>query len=420
MASPKTPWKTSSGANGVIESVKRKISFPTYQSTFSEEDILAFADEEMQVAQVPSVMMFNEEYFVYTKLIPLVNNITKYPIPERAIGVKLRDISYVDEQGNIYEMTRISPDDKMFFQSYDSNTASSAKSFYFENNNVVLYSGGQFTTTGYLQMSFYLRPNGLVTDNRAAIISNFKQTVSIDDSAIVSGDRFNIGSNTFTAGVDFAIGVSDAQTASNLSTAISAASITGLTSASASAVITLTSTLIGNFIVPKSSNFADMTMKNVSSANTAGFAVSDNIIFNFTADIDTEVFATNTLMDILETSGGHKTKSYDNECLNIQGTEMTFNWEHIPYTVVKGDYVCNAYECIIPQLPSDLHSTLCERTAERMLASIGDREGAAELKAKIGANEQSQISLLDNRSEGAPKKLSGRHSMLRYTRSRRF
>jgi hypothetical protein len=55
-----------------------------------------------------------------------------------------------------------------------------------------------------------------------------------------------------------------------------------------------------------------------------------------------------------------------------------------------------------------------------MLASIGDREGAAELKAKIQSNEQSQISMLDNRSEGAPKKLSGRHSMLRYTRSRRF
>lgn len=84
-----TPWMTS---DDLIESIKRKISFPVYQTTFSDQDILDFATEELMISQVPSVMQFHEEFFVTTRDVTLKPNKTKYPIPDRAIGMKLRDL----------------------------------------------------------------------------------------------------------------------------------------------------------------------------------------------------------------------------------------------------------------------------------------------------------------------------------------
>ncbi len=107
-----TPWYTS---DKLIEAVKRKIAFPINQNTFTEDDILAFANEEMFIAQVPAVMQYHEEYFVYRVQVPLVTNISRYSIPDRAIGMKLRDLFWSDASGNYFEMTRISSGDKAFF-----------------------------------------------------------------------------------------------------------------------------------------------------------------------------------------------------------------------------------------------------------------------------------------------------------------
>src|SRR5690348_4097049 len=109
----KLPYYSS---NTLIEAVKRNIAFPIAQATFSEEDILRFADEEMFLEQVPSIMQYHEEYFVFNEEVPLVANQTRYPIPKRAIGMKLRDLFYKDTQGQLVEMSRINPDDKSYMQ----------------------------------------------------------------------------------------------------------------------------------------------------------------------------------------------------------------------------------------------------------------------------------------------------------------
>jgi hypothetical protein len=79
-----------------------------------------------------------------------------------------------------------------------------------------------------------------------------------------------------------------------------------------------------------------------------------------------------------------------------------------------GDYACVANECIIPQIPPDLHNTLAERTAARILAAIGDVEGLQASNAKLQEIETRQGTILDDRVEGAPQKITARHSLLRY------
>ena len=73
-----------------------------------------------------------------------------------------------------------------------------------------------------------------------------------------------------------------------------------------------------------------------------------------------------------------------------------------------------ANECIIPQIPPDLHNALAERTAARILAAIGDTEGLGVANAKLQEIEARQGTLLDGRVEGAPQKITARHSLLRY------
>jgi hypothetical protein len=415
--SRKYPWKT---ADKIIEDVKRKIAAPISQNTFSDLDILAFADEEMQVAQVPSVMMYNEEFFVYTQRVPLQKNVTKYPIPSRAIGMKLRDIFYADENGSLYEMTRISPDDKSFFQNGMSKFPGSSKIFYLENNNVVISPNGELEAEGYLIFSYYLQPNQLVKSDRVAFISSFSTAVTIDNANLSDGDIISINGTSYTAktsgatGNQFNIGSNSAQSAANL-----AAVISGISAVVNGAVITLTSSNILDLLSPKSDKFPDLVKKKTT-ATSNGYIISDNITITCTKNIDTNVFAANTLVDFLELAGGHKTKKIDVKISSISGDKFVFNYADIPLDIVKGDYICNQYECWIPQIPSDLHVTLVERTGERILASLGDKEGADSINIKIMKNEAAQGILIDNRTEGAPKKIANRHSILQYQRFRRW
>lgn len=191
------PYMTS---NDLIESVKRKIAFPISQNTFTELDILAFANEEMFIAQVPTVLQFHEEYFVTYKIVPLQTNLSRYPIPDRATGMKLRDLFWQDQNGNLFEMTRIEEHDKAFFQrNVGANQA--IHKFYIEGNYVVLTPGVVNSPTGSLVFVFYLRPNQLVKDDRAATIKGFTQTIKINNSLINALDTVDIG--TFNTEIIF-------------------------------------------------------------------------------------------------------------------------------------------------------------------------------------------------------------------------
>lgn len=185
------PWMTS---EQLIDSVKRKISVPLSQNTFSQLDVLAFANEEMFISQVPSVLTYHSEYFVTYKILPLVQNVSRYPIPERAIGMKVRDVFWMDQTGNMYDMAQVDEHDRAFFQRNLGSNQSIHK-FFFEGNQIVLTPGIVNSPSGYLVLVFYIRPNQLVKNNRAATIVNFQQNFIINNSLISALDTFTISPN---------------------------------------------------------------------------------------------------------------------------------------------------------------------------------------------------------------------------------
>ena len=180
----------------LIASVKRRAMLPSTQVTFTDDDFLAFANEEMDMALIPYVLAFHQDYFLNHVKVPLVESQSEYQIPYRAIGNKLRDVAH--EVGHIvYEMTRITKTDEPYYQfSAGAVVGTGLKVFYIEGNNIVLvpklsYGGA---VHGELVISYYLRPNALVSESRAMTIQSIDPTTGIITVNAVP-NIFTVGAN---------------------------------------------------------------------------------------------------------------------------------------------------------------------------------------------------------------------------------
>ncbi len=160
----------------LIASIKRRAMVPESQFTFSEQDFLDFATEEMNMGIVPTVIQLHEDYYLYEVLIPLVDGQIKYQIPYRAIGNRVRDIALVDPNNNYSLMTRIGIGD---IPNY--NYSSNVYAYYIASNDICLVPQTQNQTFNgcSLSVSIYIRPNGLVPNDEVAVISNINRTTGV-------------------------------------------------------------------------------------------------------------------------------------------------------------------------------------------------------------------------------------------------
>lgn len=382
----------------LIAAVQRKMSMPIAQQTFSEEDILAFATEELFLSQIPSILQFHEEYLVYSQTIPLEAGVSRYDLPERAIGMKLRDLFYEDSNGNLLPLANVG----MGNSEHYTGSGQIPRYFHMEGDEIVVVPSITGSVSGNLIAKYYLRPNSLVLNERAGICTAFVKLITLTNASIVEGDILTIGDLVLVAGTDFEIGVSGTATATNIVTAISTDNT--YTATSASNVITV--------------EFEELDTE----FSTTSAGISIGVKTGIQCEEIPEHFEDGMLMDFLQTRGGHKTYSFDVRVPTggVSSDAVFFNHDVIPAKFVIGDYICEQNECIIPQIPSDLHNLLAERTCVRILEALGDIQGAQTTSAKISDLEQRQSVLIDNRVEGAPRKVVNRNSFLRQGKRRRF
>lgn len=433
----------------LIASIKRRISFPLSQNSLLYSDLVAFLNEEMQLSAVPAVKQEHEEYFVYKVTVPLINGVSRYEIPNRAIGMALRDVKYSDSSGNFYDMTRIAPDDKAFFQQSNGSNQTISK-YYIEGNEIVLTPLVQAGASGKLNFFIYLRPNSLVRNDRAATIQNFQKAITVSNNAnLEAGDRIYIYTGLSTSptpeeyifeavasgagAFEFNIGATANDTAANLNTAINNAGIKNISST----VSTNQATVIYSDI---STEF-DSVKSDTGVLGNAFTIDSQNLYVRFnqlpTTYTDPETMQTSSLygvgnlVDFLQTNPGHRTYTYDIPIVAIDGTVASFAVDGLKtylnnssggvlafYNIKVGDYICLANECIIPQIPPELHNALAERAASRVLMSIGDMQGYQLSMAKIQEMDKKQETLIGSRVEGSVPKVFNRYSLLRLGKSR--
>lgn len=458
--------------DGLVEAVKLTMSFPLSQNSFTYNNIVTFLNQEMQLNAVPTLMIEHEEYLVYRKAIPLLENISRYDIPDRAIGMSLRDVKFSDSTGNFYDITRIAPDDKAFFQQSNGSNQTIGK-FYLEGNELVLTPKLLANPTGNLVLFFFLRPNYLVRDDRAAIIQHFHKNITINDNSLINaGDTIEITLNpqsdspipiiltAISSGTptstEFLISnnptpvLARQETANNIATAINALNINNpeVYTLNISPTSNLKNGLYASVstsatqVVNLQLNYLDISAT-FEVSNTAAFGLDNTTIeiqFNqlpttYTdpdTDITSSLYTDGCLVDFLQTNAGHRTYTYDVKLVSIEGTARAkFYVSQLQdylsnsvggtlefYPIKVGDYICLQNECIIPQIPSELHHALAERAASRVLMAIGDKEGYAISAAKIKEMDDKQATLIGSRVESSVPKVFNRYSLLRLGKSR--
>lgn len=423
----------------LIESVKRRISFPLNQGTFTYSDIVALLNEELMLNAVPAVRQEHEEYFVYKVIVPLVNGISRYAIPDRAQGMVLRDVAYSDESGNFYKMSRLAPEDKAYFQQTGGSNQAIGK-YYVEGNELVMTPQVQSGATGNLNFFIYLRPNMLVRDDRAAIIESFKKDIVIsalpstgDTVTIVTGNQTpspQVTILTAVSGVptsgEFQIGGTTAITAINLCAALDLLSLETVSCSVSGSAVSLTYEDISDTFTTDSSA---ITIDN--STTCIQFNQLPTTYTDPDTDITTSLYGTNVKVDFLQTNPGHRTYTFDikirqmvtSVIAKFKTTDLKAflnnssggTQDYLPIKI--GDYICVANECIIPQIPPELHNALAERAASRILMAIGDKDGLAISQQKIAEMDQKQATLIGSRVDGSPPKVFNSFSLLRAGKS---
>lgn len=296
----------------LIDSVKRRASIPTNQSTYTDDDILAFANEEIALSIVPSILSLHEDYLMFDEDVALEDNTSSYRIPERAVGNKLRNVAFVDNNDNLYEMTRIGVDDIVEFQ--DTYNANRANAFYIQNNRVSLTPALGTGVSGFLRFYYYIRPSQLVSSTRIGIITNINRSTG------------------------------------------------------------------------------EISVENVP-----------------------DHFSASLTYDFYMHRSPHRPLKIDLTATTINSTTdvITFSTGDIPDELEVGDHVAQSEECMIPQIPSDLHVFLAQKVAERVLEAQGDTEGLRNAQAKSQQMQVMAGDIIDNRVEDAPIKLVNRNGLLR-------
>lgn len=301
-------------SNKLIKSIKRRAMIPTDQSTFEDSDFLEMLNEEIQYFGVQHLLSTYEEYLVTYLDFPLEVDKTEYEIPSRAVGNKLRGLFFVDSSNNLFDLSRIELKD---LPSYTNNNFVNGFSsvFYIQGNKIVLVDEVPFTE-GSLRMYFYLKPNNLVEEKRAATISEIDRTTG------------------------------------------------------------------------------EITLKNIPDG-----------------------FSNLPPMDFVQVNSPNRVLLFDRTptSINTSAKILTFDVDDIPSELVVGDYVNFACECIVPQLPSELHPVLSQRVAVAALEALGDIEGKNSAEVRLAAMEQSTLRIIDNRVETAVEKVRNRNSPLQET-----
>lgn len=193
----------------LIKSVKVRGMFPDASAgTFSAENILLLASEEIRLQVVPLILSAREKYYETFVDYPLVANQAIYPIPERAVGGICSLIQYINNQA----VTNISPLDPTSVAT--TQTGLYPRGFYFENDHIVIYPTPN-ATQGVVRMRYPQRTSLLVTPSECAQITevdSVAETVTVTSypSSWASAIKVDFVSNTvpYTPyGLDYSINV---------------------------------------------------------------------------------------------------------------------------------------------------------------------------------------------------------------------
>lgn len=160
-------------SSDLIRTTKRRAMMPTNQAAFSEEDFLEILNEEINIFGVPHLLRTHEEYLVRAVDFPLEAGKDTFPIPARAVGGKLRDVQYVDANGEIHdELSRISLEELADYKNLLTASSNLDTNLCYVIDNSIKLLNENPVLSGSLRMYIYMKPNTLVEEKRVGTIQS--------------------------------------------------------------------------------------------------------------------------------------------------------------------------------------------------------------------------------------------------------
>jgi len=428
----------------LIDLVGLKCMLPQSQNTFQEKDFLLFINEEMDLGVVPHILMYHEDYFLYTESIDLSTESNRYTIPNRAIGNKLRDICYNDGT-SLYEMTRISVED--LTDTWGNFQSSNLRAFYIEGDEIVVPSS---LSVGKLNVSYYIRPNSIVSEDDVAYVTLINR-----NNGLVTVDKYpekflNVLSFDITSSKSSFKLIAKETSPEGLATDTNL-NFTFGTVKKEQYTLPLFALITGSSYIQVVDNSQGANQKNVFWFDKTGFdvaptvsganlyrvnivtAVSNSDVIASLTPLFNSSFSDNRLImqqvdanNFTIENGGVGISVGDNfdttATFSIVENVLSAGSVTIPKKLNIDDAISLSEETSIPQIPIELHPMLAQRVVMRCLESLGDAPGLQAAAAKLADMEAKTGSLIDNRVESAPLKVVPRHTPIKrslYSNNRR-
>lgn len=181
-------------SNKLIESVRNRALIPDDRSTYTDSVVLEILNEEVDSGLLSTLMTLNEEHLVTFIDVPYQNE-KRIKIPYRAVGNKLRDIAYVRDDDQVFEMTRVSLEEISDYQARYSSE--SLNIFYIEGDEVVFFNS---LDASRIRLYFYLRPSVLVKDEDCAEIFSIDYDTGLVQLSNIPADFTNLPEMDFVQG----------------------------------------------------------------------------------------------------------------------------------------------------------------------------------------------------------------------------
>lgn len=145
----------------LLAQIKSRAFIPTDQSTFTNQQLLDLASDELNNTILPMIQKTRNEFYVTSSDHSVTASSRSIDMPYRALGLALRDVVRINGSDEI-SMPLISPENKDNFN--DTN----GYGFYLQGNKIKILG----TFTGSVRLYYYLRPGDLTETSNASKITS--------------------------------------------------------------------------------------------------------------------------------------------------------------------------------------------------------------------------------------------------------
>lgn len=172
-------------ADKLITDLKSLGLLPDSQLLLDNDQLLAMMNFQMRASLVPLIDSAAEEFFVAYEDIDYDGSLTTYNIPDRAVGTKLRDVVFVDANGNEVGIPRLRPEQmKVGIIGF---RAAGLYGFFLKDQSVILYLGNTMGVSSYptLRLKYFRRPSDVVSVNdcgKITLINSLTKQVTVDNA----------------------------------------------------------------------------------------------------------------------------------------------------------------------------------------------------------------------------------------------